>query len=186
MSLLPREGRFFDNFNSHAALAVDAAKELRALFGDLTTLEERSKAIHSAEKRADKITLDTVHLLHQTFITPFDRDQIHNLINAMDDILDLMEDVAECLFLYDVQRIGPEALELARICVSSIERVQQVVEMLSSMKNADAILRICGEIDRLESEATRCTAPRWRSCSAPSPTPRRSSSRRRSTCCWKR
>lgn len=153
MSLLPREGRFFEFFNQHAALAVGAAKELRSLFGDLTTLETHGRAIHVAEKQADKITHDTVHLLHKTFITPFDRDQIHNLINAMDDILDLMEDVAECLFLYDVQRIGPEALDLARICVNSTERVQQAVEMLSSMNNADAILSICGEIDRLESEA---------------------------------
>ncbi len=153
MSLLPREGRFFDAFNQHAALAVKAARELEGVFADLATLEARSSVIHQCEKQADKVTHDTVHLLHQTFITPFDRDQIHALITAMDDVLDLIEDVAECLFLYDVRRIGPEAAKLAAICVTCTSRVEQVVGMLSSMKNSARILAICGEIDRLESEA---------------------------------
>jgi uncharacterized protein len=153
MPLLPREGRFFDYFNQHAALSVAASRELVALFADLASLEARSLVIHQHEKQADKITHDTVHLLHQTFITPFDRDQIHNLVTTMDDILDLIEDIAECLFLYDVRRIGPEAQQLASICVECTERVKSAVAMLSSMDNSDAIIAICGEIDRLESHA---------------------------------
>ncbi len=153
MPLLPREGRFFDYFNQHAALSVAASRELVALFADLATLEARSVVIHQYEKQADKITHDTVHLLHQTFITPFDRDQIHNLVTTMDDILDLIEDIAECLFLYDVRHIGPEAQQLASICVECTERVKAAVAMLSSMDNSDAIIAICGEIDRLESHA---------------------------------
>jgi hypothetical protein len=146
MPLLPREGRFFDYFNQHAALAVTASRELAAVFTDLSTLETHSAAIHLCEKQADKITHDTVHMLHQTFITPFDRDQIHGLVTAMDDVLDLIEDVAECLFLYDVRRI-------ATICVDCTDRVKDAVAMLSSMDNSDAIIAICGEIDRLESHA---------------------------------
>jgi len=155
MGLLPREGRFFDFFNQHAALAVEAARELAALMNDLGSLEARSKAIREREKQADKITHDTVLLLHQTFITPFDREQIHGLITTMDDILDLMEDVSECLFLYDVRNVGPEARELAIICVDSTERVKEAVALLPSMKNSEAILRISAEIDRLESHADR-------------------------------
>ena len=79
MGLLPREGRFFDAFNQHAALAVAAARELSALFDDLASLDARSKAIENYEKQADRITHETVNMLHQTFITPFDRDQIHQL-----------------------------------------------------------------------------------------------------------
>jgi uncharacterized protein len=153
MPLLPREGRFFEFFNQHAALAVEAARELVGVFADLGALETRSVAIHQYEKQADRITHDTVHLLHQTFITPFDRDQIHGLVTAMDDVLDLIEDVAECLFLYDVRRIGPEAAELAAICVKCTTRVRDAVGMLSSMDNTTRIIAICGEIDRLESEA---------------------------------
>jgi predicted phosphate transport protein (TIGR00153 family) len=155
MGLLPREGRFFDAFNQHAALAVAAARELSSLFDDLSSLDPRSKAIENYEKQADRITHETVNMLHQTFITPFDRDQIHRLITDMDDVLDLMEDVAQCLFLYDVKRVGPEAQQLAALCVDATARMKEAVALLSSMKNADAILRICGEIDRLESQADR-------------------------------
>ncbi len=70
MGLLPREGRFFDAFNQHAALAVGAARELAALFGDLSNLESRSRAIETFEKQADRVTHETVNMLHQTFITP--------------------------------------------------------------------------------------------------------------------
>ncbi len=153
MPLLPREGRFFEYFNQHATLAATAAGELVAVFADLAAAPVHAKAIQAAEKQADRITHDTVHLLHQTFITPFDRDQIHALINAMDDILDLMEDVVECLDLYDVRRIGPQARMLADLCATSIGKVRDCVAMLESMKNATKILALCAEIDRLESEA---------------------------------
>jgi uncharacterized protein Yka (UPF0111/DUF47 family) len=91
--------------------------------------------------------------MHKTFITPLDRDEIHHLITGMDDILDLMEDVATCVFLYDVKVVTPDAQKLADICVACTLKVKEAVGMLESMKNADAILRICGDIDRLESEA---------------------------------
>ncbi len=151
--LLPREGKFFELFNQHAALAAAAAVELQALLADLSELERRSRTIEKHEKQADRITHETVQLLHKTFITPLDRDEIHQLITGMDDILDLMEDVATCLFLYDVKAVTADAQKLAEICVACTLKVQDAVAKLESMKNADAILRICGEIDRLESEA---------------------------------
>ena len=153
MGLLPREGRFFDLFNSHAELAGRAAVELKALFADLSDLESRSRAIQRNEKEADRITHETVQLLHKTFITPLDRDEIHQLITGMDDILDLMEDVATCVFLYDVRTVTPDAQKLAEICVASTLKVKEAVGMLESMDHADAILGLCGDIDRLESEA---------------------------------
>ncbi len=153
MALLPREGKFFDFFNEHADLAAQAALELQALLADLSQLERRSRAIEKCEKKADQVTHQTIQLLHRTFITPLDRDEIHQLINAMDDILDLMEDVATCLFLYDVKAVTPDAQKLAEICVSCTVKVKDAVAKLESMTNADAILRLCGEIDRLESEA---------------------------------
>jgi hypothetical protein len=153
MGLLPREGKFFDFFNEHADLASKAAVELQALLADLTQLELRSRAIERCEKKADQITHQTVQLLHRTFITPLDRDEIHGLITGMDDVLDLMEDVATCIFLYDVKAVTPDAQKLAEICVTCTVKVKDAVAKLESMSNADAILRICGEIDRLESEA---------------------------------
>jgi predicted phosphate transport protein (TIGR00153 family) len=153
MGLLPREGKFFDFFNEHAALAAQAALELQALLADLPQLERRSRSIEKCEKQADQITHQTIQLLHRTFVTPLDRDEIHQLITGMDDILDLMEDVATCLFLYDVKAVTPDAQKLGEICVACTIKVKDAVAMLESMKHADAILRICGDIDRLESEA---------------------------------
>jgi len=151
--LLPREGKFFDYFNQHADLAARAALELQALLADLSQLDSRSRAIERNEKQADQITHQTVQLLHQTFITPLDRDEIHQLITNMDDVLDLMEDTAQCLFLYDVRSVTVEAQKLAEICVSCTTRVKEAVACLETLKQADAILRICCEIDRLETEA---------------------------------
>jgi uncharacterized protein len=151
--LLPREGKFFDLFNEHADLAILAAAELKALLEDIGDLELRRRNIERYEKQADHITHQTIALLHKTFITPLDRDEIHQLITGMDDILDLMEDVAQCLFLYDVRAVTGEARRLADICVACIAKVKEAVAKLESMNDADAILKICADIDRLETEA---------------------------------
>jgi predicted phosphate transport protein (TIGR00153 family) len=153
MRLLPREGKFFDFFNEHAGHAVLAAAELKALLADLSDPEARRRNIERHEKQADQITHQTMQLLHQTFITPLDRDEIHQLITTMDDVLDLMEDIAQCLFLYDVRAVTPEAQRLAEICVACTEKVRDAVARLESMDNADAILKLCAEIDRLETDA---------------------------------
>ena len=126
---------------------------MQALLADLSQLELRRRSIETNEKQADRITHETVQLLHKTFITPLDRDEIHDLITGMDDIVDLMEDVSTCLFLYDVKAVTPDAQKLASICVACTVNVKEAVAMLASMGNADAILKICREIDRLESEA---------------------------------
>ena len=153
--LMPKEGRFFDFFNDHAALVVEGAQELNAFLSDMANREAHAQNVSAIEKKTDKITHDTVAMLHQTFITPIDRDDIHKLISRMDDILDLMEDVAECVILYDIREVPDAARKLAEICVSCSERVKTAVGMLSNMDNAKAILKICSEIDALESEADR-------------------------------
>src|SRR6185295_11733340 len=98
---------------------------------------------------------ETITPLHKTFITPFDRDQIHQLINTMDDILDLIQDVAESVALYDLRSVTPEAKQLAEICQMCCDRVQTVVGLLTDVKRSEAILKCCEEIDRLESDADR-------------------------------
>lgn len=94
---MPTEGKFFEYFNQHADCAVTAAHELEALVNDLPNAEGHARRVQATEKKADRITHDTIDLLHKTFITPLDRDEIHKLITTMDDILDLMEDVAETI-----------------------------------------------------------------------------------------
>lgn len=157
--LMPKEAKFFDLFNAHAELIVEGAKEMAALVEDINagveTLPARAKAIDYTEKKADSITHETVALLHKSFNTPLDRDEIHNLITAMDDILDLIQDFAESMHLYDVHKLTQEAYALADICVSCCDRVRTAVSLLHSMDNASAIMKTCEEIDRLESDADR-------------------------------
>src|SRR5438105_13687828 len=121
--LLRREGKFFDFFNEHADLAVLAAAELKALLDDIGELELRRRNIERYEKQADHITHQTIALLQKTFITPHDRDEIPELITGMDDMLDMMEAVAECLFLYGVRAVTREARWLAHICLGSNAKV---------------------------------------------------------------
>ena len=156
--LMPREGKFFDLFNRHADQIVAGSNELVGLmteFDDTGARQTRIEAIDAAEKNADKVAYETITLLHKTFITPFDRDAIHLLITKMDDILDLIQDVAESAMLFDLQRVTPEARQLADLNESCCDRVQDAVRLLDNMENASAILKICSEIDKLESDADR-------------------------------
>jgi uncharacterized protein Yka (UPF0111/DUF47 family) len=119
---MPTEGKFFDLFNQHAELCVKGAKEMVGLMSNFDDLENRVHAIESIEKQADKITYQTVDLLHKTFITPIDRDDIHKLITAMDDILDLLEDAAQTVSLYDLHSVTPEAKRLAELVLACTEK----------------------------------------------------------------
>lgn len=151
--LMPTEGKFFDLFAQHADLCVKGAKEMVGLMTNFDDLENRVHAIEGIEKQADKITHNTIELLHKTFITPIDRDDIHQLITRMDDILDLLEDAAQTISLYDIKTISPEAKRLAELCLGCTEKVRAAVGLLHNMDNSSEILAICAEIDRLESDA---------------------------------
>jgi predicted phosphate transport protein (TIGR00153 family) len=153
--LMPREGNFFELFNSHAERIVEGSRALALMITTFTEVEKHAEHVDAAEHAADKITHETITLLHKTFITPFDREQIHQLITAMDDILDLMQDVAETIVLYDIRKVTPESRQLAEICQMCCERVRTAVSLLKTIKDAEAILKTCQEIDRLESDADR-------------------------------
>jgi predicted phosphate transport protein (TIGR00153 family) len=156
--LMPREGRFFTLFDNHAKLVVDGAQALVEVLRRYEIESERAaglKIIEDAEHAADRITHETVHLLHTTFVTPFDRDDIHRLISRMDDVLDLIQDTGESLVLYDIQKVTPEATQLAELLLRCSERVQVAVKLMASMADAPTMLEICEEIDRLESDADK-------------------------------
>ena len=152
-SLMPTDGKFFELFNQHAELCVNGAKELVGMMTHFDNLERRLHAIESIEKQADEVTYRTVGVLHKTFITPLDREDIHRLITKMDDVVDMMEDAAQTVSLYDIQSTTPEAQRLAEICLECTEKIRQAVALLSNMNNSRKIMKICEEIDRLESDA---------------------------------
>jgi uncharacterized protein len=151
---MPKEGSFFELFNAHAEQIVLGGKELQLLMRDFAQAADHAQKIDAIEKNADKITHQTLTTLHETFITPLDRDQIHKLISTLDDILDLIQDVAESVALYDIREVTPECAQLADICYACCERVKTVVALLPGM-DAPAISKMCKEIDQLEGDADR-------------------------------
>jgi uncharacterized protein len=159
--LLPREGNFYAMFNQHAARVVEAAHafaRLVANYDDPQLRERYNRDVDQAERSADRITHEVNRLIHKTFITPIDRDQIHKLINTMDDVADLIQDSAETMALYDVQKMTEEITRLTDLSVKCCERVKEAVSLLGKLSNpasAEAALKTCEEIDRLESDADR-------------------------------
>lgn len=155
-ALMPREARFFALFNQHAGLVATGGRTVAELvrnYADEARRADRIQQIGDVERRADKITYETVQLLHSTFITPFDRNDIHRLISGMDDILDLIQDAAESMHLFDIQVLPPEAPRMAELLDGCCRRVQEAVGLLESMDNAAKALALAHEIDGLESEA---------------------------------
>jgi predicted phosphate transport protein (TIGR00153 family) len=159
--LLPREGNFYELFNQHGQYIVDGARAFIAMiqnYDDIKLREKHAEEVGSAERQADKITAEVNRLLHKTFITPIDREQIHGLINAMDDVLDMFQDASETMSLYDVRKVTDEVLRLADISAKCCERVQHAVTLLpklSQRESAEAAIKTCEEIDKLESDADR-------------------------------
>lgn len=150
---MPSQGKFFDHFLQHADLCVKGAQEMAAMMKDFDQSEGRAHAIESIEKQADKVTDSTLELLQKSFFTPFDRDDIHKLITRMDDILDLLEDGAQSIYLYDVKAVTPEAGRLADLCLECTEKVRDCIKLLQKRSSVRDILALCEEIDKLESDA---------------------------------
>lgn len=159
--LMPREGNFFELFNEHGNRIAEGARAFMALvthYADVSLREKYAADVDSAERSADRITAEVNRLLHKTFITPIDREQIHGLINAMDDVLDLLQDATETMSLYDVRQMTEEVRRLAEISVRCCDRVQYAVTLLPRLSDpsvAEAAIKTCEEIDRLESDADR-------------------------------
>ncbi len=159
--LLPREGNFFELFNQHGNYIVEGARAFILLiqnYADPLLREKYGNEVGHAERQADKVTAEVNRLLHKTFITPIDREQIHGLINAMDDILDLLQDATETMQLYDVRAMTDDILRLGEISAKCCERVQHAVSLLpriSQSEAAESAIKTCEEIDKLESDADR-------------------------------
>ncbi len=159
--LLPREGNFFEMFNQHAAYIVEAAHAFSSMVTNYNDVEKResfNREVDNAERAADRITHDVNRALHKTFITPIDREQIHKLINTMDDVADLIQDSAETMALYDVRQMNDDIVRLTDLSVKCCLRLKDAVAMIekvSEAATAEAALKNCEEIDKLESDADR-------------------------------
>jgi uncharacterized protein len=144
---------FFDAFLRHSRFTLEAAKLIRSLFDELGNAADLARAVSEAEHSGDVITHDTMKRLHETWITPFDRSDIHDLISRMDDILDLTEAVSERVLLFEITVARPHARELAELLVTCCEKVVRAMELLPNLKQSKELLEICVEMGKLENEA---------------------------------
>jgi predicted phosphate transport protein (TIGR00153 family) len=151
---------FFEAFSAHAAKSVEAAHWLVELVQGMDVGDaalERGRELHTkikaAESVADGITHDTIRRLHETWITPFDRYDIHGLITRMDDVLDMIEAAAERVVLFQVTSAPPEAAALALLLARSCEALAKAAALLDNMKRSPELLQLCVEVNELENEA---------------------------------
>jgi uncharacterized protein Yka (UPF0111/DUF47 family) len=147
--LIPREEKFFEMFNSMAKIADDTAGLLAEMMESFNDLPARASAIKNKEHLGDDQIHDLLRKLNSTFITPMDREDIHHLASAIDDIIDLADAVAIRVVLFDIQGKIHGAAELARVLSLQTRQIRKAVE---SLPKQDRILEQCMEIHRLENE----------------------------------
>jgi predicted phosphate transport protein (TIGR00153 family) len=148
--LVPRDTKFFDMFADMATNLCDGARLLKSIFDDYQNVEVRVQNLKDLEHRGDEMTHAVMVKLNKTFITPFDREDIHALATAMDDVLDFIYAAGERLVMYRIQNVPAAASELASVIIRQTEQLQKAV---SSLDKHDNVLQICVEINRLENDA---------------------------------
>lgn len=154
-SLMPKEERFIDQFVGQARHIVAAAVALEAVM-DATPEErpQRIAALKRVEKDADHIAKDAVRDLHRAFITPFDRSDILALINALDDAIDLMDEVPRHATLYGVERVDEPMRQLVALIHQQADVLVELMPLLGAIaRNADRIGPLCGRLSDLEDQA---------------------------------
>ena len=153
-SLIPKEEKYFEMFKEAAQNIHRGAALLKEMMETWKDPVGMAKRIKDVEHDGDTITHNIARKLNQTFITPIDREDIYSLSSALDDILDLIEAVADRMLLYRVSAPTPEARRLAEIILDS---TAEIVKGVSVLGKSNDILKMCVEINRLENEADRLT-----------------------------
>ncbi len=151
---IPKEESFFDLFEQMANLLVAGAAMLVEATARFETLPENAKKLERLEHDADQLTHDLMERLNRTFITPLDREDIHRMATEMDDIMDLMEGATERFILFKVQRILPQAADIANVIQQQVQEIHRVMPQLRRMRR-ESILPHCIEINRLENTGDR-------------------------------
>lgn len=149
-----KEDAFFTAFSQHATRSVEAAQLLLEMLEHPEKNAQLAVEVGEKESAGDRLTHETVKRLHETWITPLDRFDIHGLISRLDDVLDLIEAVSERLVLFEIRSVRPPAIELARVLLRGCEDVQRAMLLLPTIAaKGKELLKLCVEINRLENEA---------------------------------
>jgi predicted phosphate transport protein (TIGR00153 family) len=158
-SLMPQRREFFDLLAAHSDRVVAGANAtlrlINALGGNSTDVNALVKEVDLNEQSADKIKADIITLLHKSFTTPINRDQIHTLIIDLDNVLDTLQDVANAVSMYNISDSTTEARELAALSADACMRLNRAVIALPDKKRSQETIDLCKEIDQIESKADK-------------------------------
>jgi predicted phosphate transport protein (TIGR00153 family) len=152
-SLLPREDRFFELYNRHAGILVLGAEALRELLNGGSGVSAAAMKVIALEAQADAVARDMLLLVRRTFITPFDRSDIKDLINTLDDTIDQMQKTAKAVMLFEVERVEPEMAQMGDRIVEAAKHTLEAVGLLGALRdNAARLNTITEAIIRLEDD----------------------------------
>ncbi|HVV95155.1 MAG TPA: DUF47 domain-containing protein [Hyphomicrobiales bacterium] len=153
-ALMPKEPRFFALFEQHAAILSAGARALRAMLDGGDAVAERCAEVLRREKEADEVTRQVMLAVRSTFITPFDRGDIKDLITSMDDAIDQMQKTAKAITLFEVTSFTDEMRSVGNCIVSCAGLVERAVPLLATMtKDSQQLIDLCVQITRIEGEA---------------------------------
>jgi predicted phosphate transport protein (TIGR00153 family) len=152
VQLIPHDEKFFELFTEQAENIREAAQRLVDLFEEFRDVEKRVAEIKFIEHKGDQLTHGLMMKLNRTFITPFDREDIHALGSALDDVLDLVDSVADRIIIYKVKAVTPGAKQLANVILHATEIMVKAVSQLHKPQN---ILEYCDQLTQLEKDADR-------------------------------
>jgi len=150
--LIPREEKFYDDFRMMADQLRQGARLLEQMLATDPPIADKAHEIKEVEHQCDFLTHEIIQRLNKTFVTPIDREDIHELAKTLDDVMDAIDNVAALIPLYRIDKIRPGARELTRVIVQQCDEIRAAVEALEQRKG---VLDRAIEINRLENEADR-------------------------------
>jgi uncharacterized protein Yka (UPF0111/DUF47 family) len=154
-SLIPREMKFFDMFDEAASILLRASDRFLDMVTKFDRLTERSNELKQEERAGDEVVERIIQALDRSFITPFDREDIHTLASRMDDVLDNMEETAHRFVVFRIDRPTPAAVALARIIQECCVHIEQAVRLCRTMKQVGEIQKHLRDISALENEGDK-------------------------------
>ena len=158
-SLMPQRKEFFDLLTAHSDRVVAGANAtlrlVNGLGGNSAEVSDLVREVNLNEQSADKIKADLISLLHKSFTTPINRDQIHTLTLDLDNVLDTLQDVANAVGMYNIQDSTTESREMAALRADACMRLNRAVMALGDKKRTKETIDLCKEIDQIESKADK-------------------------------
>lgn len=152
--LIPKEESFFDLFEQASNNLLEAGRLLADTMERFDKVAEHAQRMERLEHEGDQIIHDIMARLNRTFITPLDREDIHQLSSAIDDVLDFIEATTERFVLYKITSVTPFAKDLSHVIAQQVEEIHRIMPQLRRMRHPD-ILQHCIEINRLENAGDR-------------------------------